>query len=165
MNCEIIPQDLWNPSQEVRGLSHQEKLDTTGKPFRHQVESIHVLTSLCHCDVCGGPFVVVTGKKWGGYYGCSNAHRCENVRQHKTIMGKKVEPPICKDCAQIQSDGLCAVLADKYNKPAATAPDVIPANSKQWRPLQTVTAAIDEILDSIENGVKSTNLNARLLAS
>ncbi len=164
-NLKIIDQELWDSVRERFHNYNLRKLKSGnhGKPFRHDGQVNHIFTSLCSCEVCNGPIVVVTGHK-GGYYGCRNAHRQKSCVNHKVISWKKLEVPILNFLVeQLKSDDVCKILAQKYNelRKSRISKDV-GGGARAAEKLADVEGSISNIIKAIAQGAVSETLIVKL---
>lgn len=164
-DLRIIEQELWEAVRERFKDYNLRKLKSGshGKPFRHDGQVNHILTSLCSCEVCSGPYVVVTAHK-GGYYGCRNAHRQKACENHKVISWKKLELPVLNFLVeQLKNDEVCRILAQKYNalRKSRIAQDV-GGSERAVEKLTEIEQSIANIVKAIEQGAVSETLISKL---
>lgn len=83
----IIPQDLWNMTQELRGARAVRMFGPTGKPRRRAViprNNEHPLAGALRCGVCNGHMRIAQSSRDGApRAACANAHQrgsCEHTR-------------------------------------------------------------------------------------
>jgi DNA invertase Pin-like site-specific DNA recombinase len=163
-DLRIVQQDLWDSLH--KRYEEQQKLKAAvapNRPFRHDGTCNHVFTSLCKCDGCGGPFVVISGKG-DGYYGCTNAHRAKTCDNRKTIAAKKLDLPILRWVVhQLQNEEACRLLAEKYNQlRRVNARGTSSELEKKETELVEVKQSIKNLLALAECGSGSQNLAKRL---
>lgn len=166
-DLRIVQQDLWDAVRERFKEYNLQKLKKTGsgKPFRHDGTTNHVLTGLCACGVCDGPFVVVSGRK-GGFYGCRNSHRQHTCENRKVVSWKKFELPVLRFIIdQINNDDTYRLLANKYNefRKSRIHTDVGELGTAEAK-LDEVELAITNIVKTIERGTAPESLVQRLVA-
>lgn len=164
-DIRIVDQELWDSVRERFKDYNLRKLKSgsAGKPFCHDGQVNHIFTSLCKCEVCSGPVVVVTGKS-GGYYGCRNSHRQKTCSNRKVISWRKLELPILDFLAsQLNREDVCRSLAQKYNELRKSR---ISADNggidRAAMQLADVEQSIANIVKAIEQGAVSDVLIAKL---
>ena len=165
-DLKIISDELWNAVRdryEVYNLAKLKAGIPGNRPFKHGGKTEHILTSLFSCETCGGPIVVVGGKK-GGYYGCRNGSKWRSCTNTKTIHWKKLEEPFLElVAAHLKDEKIATAIALKYNDLKRKRNSSNDENLFETeRELEETNQKIGNLVNSIENGHSSQAVLLRL---
>lgn len=146
-DLRIIPPDIQAQVQELKKQFAVEKGRKKERFANRGNTPKHLFVGSMQCGVCGGNFILVSGKA-GGYFGCMNAHRetgasCENS---KTIKMATVESALLNFLhTQLDRPETYEYIAKKYNETMMVKFSDIPQK------LDRVVSAISDTQRAIGN--------------